>query len=193
MKRDCPQGGGSSGGNGCFNCGESGYVHCTMFSSACAKILPRHQKRDCPNPPQGRTGGGGGGGNRECFNCYQTGHSKSDCPNERVMKCRNCNGIGHMSKECPEPKDWSRVKCTNCENFGHGAKRCPEPLKEESPGGDWGDNNGVAASGGWDDTANNDTANAGAGAASSGDWADDTTNAVDSWNNDCAGAGANTW
>jgi hypothetical protein len=52
----------------------------------------RHNKADCPNPRQGGGGGGGGGGSdRACFNCGQTGHSKSDCTNERVIICRNCD------------------------------------------------------------------------------------------------------
>lgn len=69
-------------------------------------------KMDCPNPRGG--GGGGGGGDRECFQCYQKGHSKNDCPNEKVLKCRNCDEIGHHSKECPKPRDYSRVQCNNC-------------------------------------------------------------------------------
>ncbi|KAF3033072.1 hypothetical protein E8E12_001851 [Didymella heteroderae] len=175
-KADCPQGGSGGGGQGCFKCGEVG-----------------HRKADCP---QGGSGGGGkacfncgneghrktecpeplkpragGGGGRTCFNCLQPGHNISDCPKPRVERCRNCDAVGHMSRECDKPKDWSRVKCTNCSKHGHGAKRCPEP---EATGDAYGD-----GSNGWDAPADSGVAvggwdNAGAEpSTAAGVWAGD--------------------
>ncbi|CAK0877020.1 unnamed protein product, partial [Prorocentrum cordatum] len=62
--RECPQGGGKSGGKGkskskgCFNCGGD------------------HLARDCP---EGGGGGKGGGKSKGCFNCGGD-HLARDCP-----------------------------------------------------------------------------------------------------------------
>lgn len=58
-------------------------------------IFLGHTKANCDSGPQSYQNGQG----QQCYNCYNYGHRKSECPNERVMKCRNCDEIGHMSRE----------------------------------------------------------------------------------------------
>jgi hypothetical protein len=63
---------------------------------------------------------------RQCFNCQEFGHIKSDCKNE--MKCKRC-GEAHGYKDCKVP-DHERI-CSNC----HGPHPstytgCPKYVKE---------------------------------------------------------------
>lgn len=69
-----------------------------------------------------------------CFNRYEVGHRKADCPNEKVFKCNNCDEIGHHRKDCPKPRDWSRVQCNRCQQFGHTYVKCSQPALSLSQG-----------------------------------------------------------
>ena len=44
---------------------------------------------------------------KECYNCHEVGHVRSNCTNEKRLKCFNCEQIGHVQKDCTEPE---RVK-----------------------------------------------------------------------------------
>lgn len=73
-KRDCPT---SSGGQGCFNCGEVGFVWSYFSPSDTADMNFRHRKSECTQPRKpyggGSGGGGGSGSDRLCFNCSLPG------------------------------------------------------------------------------------------------------------------------
>lgn len=139
-----------------------------------------HLKSECPQRAQG-----GGGGGRQCYNCYEYGHSKADCPNPRKILCRNCDSPEHVARDCDKPKDWTRVKCNNCGNMGHGVKKCPEPIKEDANGGggDWGNATAVPAQGNWGDDS--------AAPAKGGCDQDEINKASGDWNGD-AGVAADT-
>ena len=39
----------------------------------------------------------------ECFNCYEKGHERRHCNNEKRIKCFNCDEIGHVMRNCEKP------------------------------------------------------------------------------------------
>ncbi|KAF6817640.1 zinc knuckle transcription factor [Colletotrichum sojae] len=85
--------------------------------------------------PWERNGGGGGGGaddggDRNCFNCGQPGHNKSDCtepPKPFEGTCKGCGQGGHMRRECP---DAPPMTCRICNEPGHMRRDCPQKPPE---------------------------------------------------------------
>ncbi|XP_071953780.1 uncharacterized protein [Antedon mediterranea] len=54
-----------------------------------------------------------------CFNCKETGHYMSDCPQEKKpVTCILCGLQGHYYKKCPNQL------CYNCDSPGHENKSC---------------------------------------------------------------------
>ena len=39
----------------------------------------------------------------ECFNCYEKGHERRQCTNDKRIKCFNCDEIGHVMRNCGKP------------------------------------------------------------------------------------------
>ena len=74
----------------------------------------------------GGDGGEGGSGGDGCFKCGETGHRKSDCPqnDDTPQTCFKCKSPDHKASECDIPD-----KCRNCGQEGHIAKNCEEPEK----------------------------------------------------------------
>ncbi|KAL8247566.1 hypothetical protein R6Q59_008782 [Mikania micrantha] len=106
MSRECPQGGGGGGGRNCYKCGETG-----------------HMSRECPKS------GGGGGGNA-CFKCGESGHMSRECPQGGggggSRSCYKCGESGHMSRECPNGGGGGGNACFKCGEAGHMSRECPQ-------------------------------------------------------------------
>ena len=53
--------------------------------------------------PAGKRGGRVPRDEMECYNCYEKGHERRNCQNERKIKCFNCEEFGHVMRSCEKP------------------------------------------------------------------------------------------
>lgn len=81
----------------------------------------------------------------KCYNCFEMGHTKADCPKPPHVPacilcgtrghtdrecphalCFRCSLPGHHSKSCPTSRSIRYAKCSRCQMTGHAKKTCPD-------------------------------------------------------------------